>query len=310
MSAGHSGTGPPRRASHGPRNAMVRVLHFFESKVGFAILTFLLTSGLGTLATWLVTEVQQSQAARTVALQARAAELGSLHTGLEAALLQREIAADAFMKSIERGAGDAEIGLLWQRYEDLVRAETQSALQSHLIITGHTEDGPDPGLFEGKTWLFWRYLSDVVQPRFDSMHDCLLDVHSAYVRADEPLPNKLAQARTELSGCKSDSDWDAYRYSFNRKSGASTATGTKATDDTTSVSGWDGFKSCVEDFAYLLDMSTRLQARAGQDNAVKSGASPWNGCGASDDVCRERNFLNALPETLRQSCGQLDLDFE
>jgi hypothetical protein len=286
-----------------------RVYDFFDSKIGLAILTFLLTGGLGTLATWVVTDIQRYEAAQSGALQARAMELGSLHSGVEAQILEREIATDGFIKAIQVGAGDSEIDQLWQKYEDSVREEMLSALQSHLVITGHTQDGPDPGQVEGKSWVFWAYLSNVIQPRFASMHECLLGVHNAYVNAQLPLGNRLEKARAELAGCQTDKDWDKYRYSYFRKAPGGKRTAPAATAST-SIAEWDDFKACVEDYTYLLDMSARLEARIGQSALYTSGSGSWGGCAASDDECRQMNFLDTVPVVLPQSCGGIDPDFQ
>jgi hypothetical protein len=258
MSAAQPNTKHAKSSEVRPKGILVRIYNFFDSKVGLAILTFLLTGGLGTLATWLVTEVQQIQASRIAALHARATELSSLHTGVEANILQREIAADSFISAIEVGAGDAEVGQLWQKYEESANGEVLTALQSHLVITGHTQDGPDPGLFEGKAWLFWRYLSDVIQPRFASMHECLLEVHNAYVAAGEPLLNRLTKARLELSDCKNDRDWNKFAYRFSDAEKGPNNANAKEIEMTVSVGDWDDFKTCLEDYAYLLDLSARL----------------------------------------------------
>lgn len=301
----HAMSGEPR-----PKGLFARVHSFFDTKVGFALLTFLLTSGLGTFATWLLTDVQQVQASRSVALQARAAELASLHTGVEANILQREVAADNYIRAIEVGAGDSEVGELWQKYEEAANGEILSALQSHLVIMGHTQDGPDPGLFDRKAWRFWTYLSDVIQPRFASMHDCLLDVHNAYVAAGEPLFNRLAKARVELKLCKKDSDWDRFAYTFDPAVGNSSGKNGNTTKTTVSVSEWDDFKTCVEDYTYLLDLSTRLEARAVQYEHIPIAGHDWDGCSSSDDMCRLTKFLDSLPATLPRSCGSLDKDYE
>jgi hypothetical protein len=290
------------------RNFFGRVYDFFDSKIGLAILTFLLTGGLGTIATWVVTDVQRYETAQSAALQARAAELGSLHTGVEAQILEREIATDAFIKAIQVGAGDNEIDQLWQRYEDTVRAEMLSALQSHLVITGHTQDGPDPGQVEGKSWVFWTYLSNVIQPRFASMHECLLGVHNAYVNAQLPLGNRLEKARAELAGCQTDRDWDKYRYSYSRKS--SDGKSVSSARASTSIAEWDDFKACLEDYTYLLDMSARLEARVGLSPLNTSDSGSWGGCAASDDECRQMKFLDTVPVVLPQSCGGIDPEFQ
>ena len=310
MSAAQPNTKHAKSSEVRPKGIPVRIYNFFDSKVGLAILTFLLTGGLGTLATWLVTEVQQIQASRIAALHARATELSSLHTGVEANILQREIAADSFISAIEVGAGDAEVGQLWQKYEESANGEVLTALQSHLVITGHTQDGPDPGLFEGKAWLFWRYLSDVIQPRFASMHECLLEVHNAYVAAGEPLLNRLTKARLELSDCKNDRDWNKFAYRFSDAEKGPNNANAKEIEMTVSVGDWDDFKTCLEDYAYLLDLSARLEARAGQHEPFSVDGTRWGGCSSWDDVCRERNFFETLPTTLRKSCGLLDKTYE
>jgi hypothetical protein len=292
------------------RGLFRRIYDFFDSKIGLAILTFLLTGGLGTLATWVVTDIQHFQAAQSAALQARSAELGSLHSGVEAAILEREIATDSYIKAVEIGAGDAEIEQLWQKYEDTVHEETLSALQSHLVITGHTQDGPDPGQLEGKSWVFWTYLSNVIQPRFSSMHECLLGVHNAYVNAELPLVNRLSKARAELAGCQTDKDWDKYSYTYTRKEASPDKKGTPAAKATTSIAEWDDFKACLEDYTYLLDMSARLEARVGQSALYASDSGSWGGCAADDDACRQKKFLDTVPVVLPQSCGGIDNDFQ
>lgn len=303
MSAGHENTKHAHGDAVRSKGVLVRIKNFFklfDTKAGLVILTFFLTSGLGSLATFLVAQFQQSQSARTAALQARAAELGSLHNGIEASILRREIAADGFINAIEVGAEGAEVGQLWQRYEEAVNDELLSALQSHLVITGHTQDGPEAVRFEGKAWVFWYYLTDVIQPRFASMHECLLRVHNAYVAAGEPLPNRLAKARSELAVCKKDSDWDKFAYTF--LGGTRNAGKAGETKVAVSVSDWDDFKTCIEDYAYLLDMSARLEARAGQYEPSSLGGPAWDGW--------EANFLNTLPGELQKSCGSPDRDFE
>lgn len=285
------------------------IYNFFDSKIGLAVLTFLLTGGLGTLATWVVTDIQHRQAVETLALQARAAELGSLHNGIEAAILEREIATDSYTKAIEVGAGDSEIEQLWQKYEDAAHAETLLALQSHLVITGHTQDGPDPGQLEGKSWVFWTYLSNVIQPRFASMHDCLLGVHNAYVNAELPLENRLSKARAELKGCLTDKDWDKYSYAYTRSSSSGSRKGTVKVKAVASIAEWDDFKACLEDYTYLLDMSARLEARTGQAGQFSFGTDAWGGCAADDDACRQKAFLDTLPVVLPQSCGGINNSF-
>ena len=286
------------------------IYDFFDSKIGLAVLTFLLTGGLGTLATWLVTDIQHRQAVETVALQARAAELGSLHNGIEAAILEREIATESYTKAIEVGAGDSEIEQLWQKYEDAVQSETLLALQSHLVITGHTQDGPDPGQLEGKSWVFWTYLSNVIQPRFASMHDCLLGVHNAYVNAELPLENRLGKARAELKGCLTDKDWDKYSYTYTRSNSANGQKGAVKIKAVASIAEWDDFKACLED----LHLSSRHEREAGSTcragwTLLFTGADAWGGCAADDDTCRQKAFLDTVPIVLPQSCGGIDNSF-
>jgi hypothetical protein len=303
--------GPSGAARHQStrRSIFGRIYAFFDTKVGLAILTFLLTGGLGTFVTWIVTDLQQGREAETLSLQARANELSSLHAGIIQSIIEREIAADNLMKAFQVGASRGDVSTLWKKYEDAAHAEYLLALQSHLVITGHTEDGPDPGRIAGKTWIFWSYLTGVIQPRLSSMHDCLLNMHDAYVSAENPLPNRLAKARANLAACRTDSHWDHFAYTYTGPTRGSV----KATPITQSVSDWDDFKICLEDYAYLLDMSARLEARVGR------AAWSWNfsrltwwkqGCREDNALCQQDYFFSQLQANLAKSCGNIDKGYE
>jgi hypothetical protein len=293
--------------SHSTRRGILGRMHeFFNTKLGLAVLTFFLTSGLGAVASWIVADYQQARQAETLSLQARATELSSLHTGIIQSIIEREIAADNLIKAFDVGASAEEVSTLWKNYEDAVHTETLQAQQSHLVIMGHTVDGPDPTRIEGQAWVFWYYLTAAIQPRLNAMHDCLLDSHNAFISAAGPLPDRFAKARADLAGCRKDAHWDRFAY-------ASPASGTaNGPPVKQSISDWDDFKTCLEDYTFLLDESARLEARAGlAESSWPLSGLAWRkqGCGDDNASCQQDNFFLHLRDNLTKSCGNLDKDY-
>jgi hypothetical protein len=139
------------------------------------------------------------------------------------------------------------------------------------------------------------------------MHDCMLDMHNAFISADDPLPNRLSKARADLAACRHDADWDHLAYTYT----VPTTGSAKPTSETQSISDWDDFKTCLEDYSYLLDMSARLETRVGQ-SAVTWNLTGWwrKDCRDGDALCQQDYFFSQLQDNLAKSCGRLDKDYE
>ena len=277
-----------------------RVYAFFDTRVGLTILGFVLTGMLGGLASFLVNETLRSQDQQSGVLQQRESELSAIHTGIGHAIVTRSIATEDLMNVVDSGASDAEVESVWSRYMDAYRSEVSLELESHLIVTGHTEDDPNPGT-DTAVKVLWTYLDDVIQSRFQGMHECLLQVRSTYVAAEIPVSNKFAAARAVLAQCRTDDYWNDKSYLDPK------------TRQRVSVAGWDGFKSCLEDFTYALEMSARIQRRVwasgfwsiGNLEHVTHLRSP-DDCSPDDAICLQNRFFRGLKVELEGSCGLND----
>ena len=284
------------------RGVLDSVHHFFNSKLGLAVLTFFLTSGIGAVASWIVADFEQARQADTLSLQARATEISSLHTGIIRSIIEREIAADYLMNAFQVGTSTDEVSALWKNYEDAVHSESQQELQSHLAITFHTQDGPDPVADDSPNY-FWFYLTAAIQPRFDAMHDCLLATHNSFISATGPLPDRFKKAGADVAGCRKDADWDRLAY-------VEPASGNpKIRPMKHSISDWDDFKTCLEDYTFFLDESARLEARAGQSQRswnLFRFAGQRQDCREDNTSCQLHTLFSQLKTGLAQSCGNFD----
>jgi hypothetical protein len=299
----HGQSQNPLRDPQPPRppvkDLLRRVFQFFGTSLGIAVLT-LLGAVLGSAVTEWGSYLERAREEKSATIEERARELGSIHDTLGRAIIQREIATDMVINAIDIGATRPEIDQLWQQYSDAYRAEVLTELQSHLLVTGHTEDDPNPASATGMEY-FWYYLDTVIQGRFDSVHRCLLQVHSDFVSADDPLANRLQKAQARLQACEADGGWVARAYIDPK---------TKVL--VSSVATWEGFKGCLEDFVDLQDLNARLQRRVWQANSwslslvkalTPAGSQNEDDCRPDDPVCDQRKFLRGLQGTLEQSCG-------
>ncbi len=216
-----------------PKSFLGRLFHFFDStRVGMALLGFLLTGILGAGASALLSEAQRWQEDQAAAAKERSAELQSIQTGIANAILQRETSANLLLVAFRAGASEADIDQLWDAYIQAYRTEVPVVLEGHLAIQGHDEDDI---VSDSSAALndFWYYLDGVLQARFESMHDCLFQAHYAFKADSTPLADKFQQARNVLDGCVIDARWDGKGYSD------------PVTKQKVSVADWDDFRVCV-----------------------------------------------------------------
>jgi len=247
---------------------------FANTNAGVVILGFLLTTILGGLFTWGQKYVEDTRRQGDIAAEKRREEDSRIaqynirqdhevRDLVDNAVVQRAVYADDLVRAFERGARIDELKADWLRYQtsrhDFVAAKLRNMMNLKLEFA--------PGSYPDdlRSSMFWEYLDFVIRPAFDAFDRCIAD---SYGRASAEADSQSAAPKRVFEGCGVEPDNFTQQFSrkslddVNRQENPGYAKDHPRDAVDYSVSRWDQFVICVQEYAFFIDMTLRKKEQA------------------------------------------------
>jgi hypothetical protein len=286
---GPAGGGPPPARP----SFLSRVANFLNSTAGIAILGFLLTTVAGTFITNRLAENAKDVQNVAAAREKHEQELSDIRNKVELSIVKRELYSEALIEAMQYGAPASEVAEIWPRYQNAYRDNQEAYWRNHLSLEGRFD--LSLGVSEPVTTVFWDYLDLVIEPRFDQLHACIEKAHEAFNRSATDRASPGTSAYKALQQCESEPSWDSFKGGNER-----------------SISSWDDFQICLENYTYHLDWMVRIQSQVWQQEEESgslvnafTGSDADKGCDGTKPACWKKLFLASLQRDIAEDCGNI-----
>ena len=293
-----------RRFAGGPANGFfTRLLDMFSKPAGLVILTFVLTTVIGTFANNLWQAAESERTSDQANVDKRDREIQDAMNGIKKTLMERAAASDQLIVALELKEDSKTIDDLWSAYQRAYHDENVAYLSSQLRLEGLTDLLPAGASGAVFTTTFWNYLDLVIQPRFNDLHVCIVALKGAYA-----LPGSTTATLTSdfLKCSYATTPDDLVRINSKMAYWDQFAGTGKA------VTLWSRFKTCLEVYSFQLDWNLMGQRQLSEEASREREDSDWlahpvraiERWSSPDQASNWQNsFLCQMRQRLEDDCG-------